>query len=79
MRNEIGRINKGQTCIVDSQKAFDTLDHEILTIKLEKYCFRGNFLEMTRKYLSTGIILFVETEIIQLNSVVKMAFPRAVY
>ena len=31
---------------------FDTLDHEILMFKLEKYGFRGTDLEILRKYLS---------------------------
>ena len=41
MRNEIEAKNKGQACFIDLQKAFDTLDREILMIKLEKYGFRG--------------------------------------
>ena len=52
MRNEIEAKNKGQACFIDLQKAFDTLDHEILMIKLEKYGFRGTILEILRKYLS---------------------------
>ena len=46
------RQNKGQACFIDLQKAFDTLVHEILMIKLEKYGFRGTILEKLRKYLS---------------------------
>ena len=52
MRNEIEAKNKGQACFIDLQKAFDTLDHEILMIKLEKYGLRGTNLEILRKYLS---------------------------
>ena len=52
MRNEIEAINKGQACFIDLQKAFDTLDYEILMFKLEKYGFRGTILEILRKYLS---------------------------
>ena len=52
MRNEIEAKNKGQACFIDLQKAFDTLDHEILMIKLKKYGFRGTILEILRKYLS---------------------------
>ena len=36
MRNEIDGKNKGQACCIDLHKAFDTLDHEFLMIKLEK-------------------------------------------
>ena len=52
MRNEIEEKNKGQACFIDLQKAFDTLDHEILMIKLEKYGIRGTISEILRKYLS---------------------------
>ena len=40
MRNGIEAKNIGQACFIDLQKAFDTLDYEILMIKLVKYGFR---------------------------------------
>ena len=52
MRNEIKAKNKGEACFINLQKAFDTLDHEILMIKLEKYGFRRTILEKLRNYLS---------------------------
>ena len=79
MRNEIERKNKGQACFIDLQKAFDTLDYEILMIKLEKYGFRVTISEICGFISVTGINLFVKTEIIPKSSVLKLAFPRAVY
>ena len=52
MRNEIKGKNKGQACFIDLQNAFDTLDHEIIMIKLKKYGFRGTISEILRKYVS---------------------------
>ena len=52
MRKEIAVKNKGQACFIDLQKVFDTLDHEILMIKLENYGSSGKVLEILRKYLS---------------------------
>ena len=51
IRNQIEAKMKGQACFIDLQKAFDTLDHGILLIKLEKYGFRGTILEIFRNYL----------------------------
>ena len=79
MRKEIEAKNKGQACFIDLQKAFDTLDHEILMIKLEKYGLRGTILEILRKYLSDRYQFVCENGNHSKNSVLKLAFPRAVY
>ena len=43
---------QGQTCNVDLQKAFETLDHDILLKKLLDHGFRGKMFEIWKNYLS---------------------------
>jgi Reverse transcriptase (RNA-dependent DNA polymerase) len=48
-------LNKGKWCIgifLDLKKAFDTVQHEILLIKLAKFGISGNLLEWFKSYLS---------------------------
>ena len=52
IRTEIDRKFLGQACIIDLQKAFDTLDHNILLEKMEKYGYRGPIHDMMKSYLS---------------------------
>ena len=79
MRNEIGAKNKRQACFIDLQKAFDTLDHEIREILLQRNNFR-TILEILRKYLSDRCQCVCENgNHSKKNSVLKLAFPRAVY
>ena len=49
---EIDRKSLGQACIIDLQKTFDTLDHNILLQKMEKYGYRGPIHDMMKSYLS---------------------------
>ena len=48
---EIDRKSIGQICFIDLQKAFDTLDHNILLNKIEKYGFRGPIYHIVKSYL----------------------------
>ena len=52
IRTETDRKSLGQACFIDLQKAFDTLDHNILLQKMEKYGYRGPIHDMMKSYLS---------------------------
>ena len=52
IRTEIDRKSLGQACFRDLQKAFDTLDHNILLQKTENYGYRGPIHDMMKSYLS---------------------------
>ena len=39
-------------CFLDLQKCFDTIDHNIVLCKLEKYGIRGRNLKFLKQYLS---------------------------
>ena len=51
IRTEIDRKSIGQICFSDSQKTFDTLDHNNLLNKSEKDGFRGPVYHIVRNYL----------------------------
>ena len=55
MRVEIDRKSSGQACFIDLQKAFDTLDHDILVTKLYEYGFRDEVNILLRSYLSDRV------------------------
>ena len=48
---------KQHTCVIllDFRKAFDTVNHQMLLRKLEKYGIRGNILEMFQSYLTNRV------------------------
>ena len=50
IRTEIDGKSVGQICFIDLQKAFDTLDHNILLNKIEKYGFRGPIYHIVKRY-----------------------------
>ena len=52
IRTEIDRKSFGQACFKDLQKAFDTLDHNNLSHKMEKYGYKGPIHDMMKSYLS---------------------------
>ena len=58
IRNVIANKSTGQASFIDLSKAFDTIDHEILLLKIERYGFRGPILELLKNYL-TGRTQFV--------------------
>ena len=49
---KIDSQTNGHVCFIDLQKAFDTLDYQILIQKHEKYGYRGLVLEIMKSYLS---------------------------
>ena len=50
--NELEKRNHVIGVFIDLSKAFDTIDHEKLLIKLEHYGIRGICLELLRSYLT---------------------------
>ena len=44
IRKEMDKHNAGNACFIDVKKAIDTIDHNILQQKLEKYGFSGKIL-----------------------------------
>ena len=50
----------GQSCLVDLKKAFDTINHDLLLAKLEKYGFRGRILCLVNNYF-TNRFQFVQS------------------
>ena len=51
IRNVIANKSTGQASFIDLSKAFDTIDHEILLLKIERYGFGGPILELLKNYL----------------------------
>ena len=51
IRAAIENKQSGQSCFIDLQKAFDTLNHEILLRKMQNYSFRGKILSFIASFL----------------------------
>ena len=52
LRTEIDRNSVGQVCFIDLQKASDTLHHNILLQKMEKYGYTDPIHAMMKSYVS---------------------------
>ena len=52
IREKIDSRTNGHVSFKDLQKGYETLDHQILIQKLEKYGYRGPILEIMKSYLS---------------------------
>ena len=55
MRTVLEQNDCGMALFLDFKKAFDTVDFDILIIKLEKYGFRGKFLNLLQNYLTNRV------------------------
>ena len=60
IRTIIASKSTGQASFIDLSKAFDTIDHEMLSLKLERNGFRGPIIELLKSYL-TGRTQFVSS------------------
>ena len=52
IRENIGSRTNGHVSLIDLQKAFDTLDHQILIQNFEKNGYRGPILEIMKSFVS---------------------------
>ena len=50
IRNVIANKSTGQASFIDLSKTFDTIDHEMMLLKLERYGFRAPILELLKSY-----------------------------
>ena len=51
MRKGIDARKEVFSCFLDLSKAFDTVDHQILLYKIEKYGLRGKVFDILKNYL----------------------------
>lgn len=52
VHNGLNKRHHTVAVFMDLSKAFDVLDHNILSRKLEHYGFRGNFLDLLKSFIS---------------------------
>ena len=62
VRDELDKRSNGNCCFTDLKKAFNTVDHDILLDKLERYGLRGSIQELLKHYLlNVGNLFLMET------------------
>ena len=61
---------------IDLKKAFDTIDHEILLLKLELYGFKGASLNLLRDYLSDRTQVTVINNVNSETSFISCGVPQ---
>ena len=79
MRDEIDKKSSGQACFLDLQKAFDTLDHDILLTKLYEYGFRGEVIILLRSYLSDRVQYISISGKLPAVKKLKLAFLKGLF
>ena len=55
MRTVLEQKDKRMALFLDFKKEFDTVNYDILIINLEKYGFRGKYLNLSRNYLTNKV------------------------
>ena len=61
------------------KKAFDTVDHNILQLKLSCYGVNGNALQLLKSYLIDRTQDLTQMESCPQNNMYHVAFPRVLY
>ena len=69
-------MKKRLSFFFDLKKAFDTLDHEILIQKLEKYGFRGNCQNWLHSYLENRSQRVVANGVVSHWQIIRHGVPQ---
>ena len=79
MRRELDQKSSGQVCFIDLQKAFDSLNHEILLEKLKNYGHRGPIHNILADYLSQRFQYVSIKKQIVLREKFELEFTRVLF